>query len=382
MSPQQHVNGAPAAPAEQQPYSLLDQIVAEQAQVASRYMPVMSPSQALQRSRAIVELKDLVLVENVDYGVIPGTNDKPVLLKPGAEKICSFFGYVPQYSVLPGSIEDWNGAKYGEPLFYYHVSCTLQKDGKPVGAGTGSCSTWERKYRYRASKRTCPACGGDKLIKGKPEWEKGEYKTRGSFICYEKKGGCGAKYFGDDPEIMNQPLGEVANPDFADVINTVQKIADKRAYIAATLSATGASQFFTQDLEDMAAAEPQQQNTPAQQQELAQKRIAEEREKQQDAPPMASGPQSDWRATMAKRMSGAMNQLGKTRFFEILGAHGVESVDQIKTVKQGNDIFADLVAKFKELEAQAKQQAAVEPTPFDAAEAGEDPNSWGRGDKE
>src|SRR6185312_5705350 len=41
------------------------------------------------------------------------------------------------------------------------------------------------------------------------------------------------------------------NSDFADTINTCQKMGQKRAYIAATLSATGASQYFTQDLEDM-----------------------------------------------------------------------------------------------------------------------------------
>ena len=42
----------------------------------------------------------------------------------------------------------------------------------------------------------------------------------------------------------------IPNADIADVINTVLKIAQKRAYIAATLSATNASEYFTQDLED------------------------------------------------------------------------------------------------------------------------------------
>jgi hypothetical protein len=126
---------------------------------------------------------------------------------------------------------------------------------------------------------------------------------------------------------------------------------------------------------------PQQQNTPAQQADFAQQRIAEERAKaeaatkQQDAPPMQSGPQSDWRAVMVKRMNGAQEQIGKTRFFEILGAHGVESLDQIKTPKQGNEIFADVIAKYTELKAEADKLAATE-TPFDATEAGEDPDSW------
>jgi hypothetical protein len=133
-----------------------------------------------------------------------------------------------------------------------HFAQLAYKSGEPVGSGLGSCSSWEKKYRYRVSKRKCTQCGKDTLIKGKPEYEKdAEYKRRGSFVCYEKKGGCGAKYYGDDPEIMEQPLGEVPNPDFADIINTVQKVACKRSYIASTLSATGASQWFVPDFEDM-----------------------------------------------------------------------------------------------------------------------------------
>lgn len=228
---------------EQQTPGILDQIIAKQAEVASRYQPVMSPADAVKRSFAIKELKDLVLKEGEDYGIIPGT-DKPTLLKPGAEKINAFFGYVPDYSLMAGSMEDWKGEKYGEPLFYYHVKCTLLKDGAPVGQGTGSCNSWESKYRYRQAKRTCPSCGGAFIIAGKAEYG-------GGWLCFVKKGGCGAKFASGDQRIEGQQVGQVANPDFADTINTVQKMADKRAYIAATLSATGASQWFTQDMEDM-----------------------------------------------------------------------------------------------------------------------------------
>ena len=38
--------------------------------------------------------------------------------------------------------------------------------------------------------------------------------------------------------------------DFADSLNTVLKIAEKRAYVGATLNANALSQFYTQDLED------------------------------------------------------------------------------------------------------------------------------------
>ena len=47
----------------------------------------------------------------------------------------------------------------------------------------------------------------------------------------------------------NQEKAKI-NIDFADSLNTVLKIAEKRAYVGATLNANALSQFYTQDLED------------------------------------------------------------------------------------------------------------------------------------
>ena len=66
----------------------------------------------------------------------------------------------------------------------------------------------------------------------------------------EKKGGCGEKFEDNDTRITKQESGQVANPDIADLTNTLEKMADKRALVAATLLATGCSDIFTQDLED------------------------------------------------------------------------------------------------------------------------------------
>lgn len=227
--------------------SLLDSIVSES---ASRYMPTLTVKQFSERERMLREIKDMLVgptpdnPQGIDYGVIPGTT-KPTLLKPGAEKICTFFGYAPHYEIT-AEIEDWSGERFGEPLFYYRFSCQLRKNGEPVGEGIGSASTWESKYRYRTAGRKCPGCGAEAIIKGKEEYG-------GGWLCFAKKGGCGAKYKAGDPAIDGQTAGKVANPDIADVINTVQKMGQKRAYIAACLSATGASQYFTQDVEDIPA---------------------------------------------------------------------------------------------------------------------------------
>ena len=250
--------------------SLLEQLADETARIGSRYIPTLTVKQFTEREKLLRELKEM-LMEGVDYGVIPGT-EKPTLLLPGAQKICTFFGYVPHYEVR--QIEEWTPEKYGEPLFYYDYTCVLLKDRQGVGEGRGSCNSWESKYRFRwvskdiAERRAdfagLPTRGGrisepvfaiDKAETGgkygKPmaHWQafrdaieagtalktKRDKKGGGQMDCWE----------------IDSTLYRIPNDGFPDVINTCQKMGQKRAYIAATLSATGASQYFTQDLEDV-----------------------------------------------------------------------------------------------------------------------------------
>jgi hypothetical protein len=70
--------------------------------------------------------------------------------------------------------------------------------------------------------------------------------------CFAKKGGCGAKFRSGDPAIESQQAGRAPNQDIYDQVNTIQKIAQKRSLIGATLLGVNASEFFTQDIEDMA----------------------------------------------------------------------------------------------------------------------------------
>ena len=204
--------------------------------------PVVNVSTALTRYQQMKDFIEKVLNLNVDYGTIPGTNTKPVLLKPGAEKLATFFGLTVTYEIIE-KITDWTGHEHGEPFFYYHYKTKLLRNGMVAGEGEGSCNSWETKYRYRNADRKCPGCGAEAIIKGKAEYG-------GGWICFAKKGGCGAKYKDDDPAITSQPAGKVPNPDVADVVNTVQKMAQKRSLVAAVLNATNASDWFTQDVED------------------------------------------------------------------------------------------------------------------------------------
>lgn len=205
-------------------------------------IPAASLNVALQRYQAMKEFIDKILRVKVDYGVIPGT-DKPTLLKPGAEKLCSFFGLAPVFQIME-STQDWTGAEHGyEPFFYFWYKCILYHGDRKVGEGDGSANSWEKKHRYRSSELKCPVCGKETIIKGREEYG-------GGWMCFAKKGGCGAKFADKDPQIIDQSRGTIKNPDSADLVNTLQKMAQKRALIAATLIATNASEYFTQDVED------------------------------------------------------------------------------------------------------------------------------------
>jgi len=205
-------------------------------------MPAMSIQDAVDRHQMVVQFVGAMLKTDIDFGQIPGTN-KPTLLKPGAEKLLTFFGLTKRFTVLE-KVEDWMGADHGGSFFYYMYRCALYKGDQLIAESDGSCNSHESKYRWRKAERECPACGKAAIIKGRDEYG-------GGWVCFKKKDGCGAKFRDGDAAIEGQQVGRVANPDIADQVNTIQKMAQKRALIAATLLAVNASEFFTQDIEDM-----------------------------------------------------------------------------------------------------------------------------------
>lgn len=192
-----------------------------------------------------------VMDEGLHYGVIPGTGTKPTLLKPGAEMLLSNMGLNACFVDAEPPVVDVMGTEHGgEAYLRYRRICRIYRQLGPteaermiVAEAAGSCSSWETKYRYRNDQRKCPECGKPAIIKGKTEYG-------GGFVCFKKKDGCGAKFADNDPAIVGQAVGKVANPDVAELENTILKMADKRALVAATLIATGCSDIFTQDAED------------------------------------------------------------------------------------------------------------------------------------
>lgn len=146
-----------------------------------------------------------------DYGVIAGTN-KPTLLKPGAEKILMMFGLKSEYEIIT-QIEDWT-----KGIFAYTVKCTLSKGDEKITEGLGSCNNQEDKYKYRwVYEKEIPAGTDLSTLKA---------NSKGKF--------------------------RIPNDEPWSLVNTILKMAKKRAQIDATLTVASLSEIFTQDLEDIA----------------------------------------------------------------------------------------------------------------------------------
>lgn len=218
--------------------SNLEVVPAEtQVTVARVQDAAMGVTEILAQVKLIQEIMGKVMHEGEHFGTIPGCGPKKTLLQPGAQKLTMTFRLAPEYQIQetnhPGGHKE------------YRVICTLRSisSGSFVGQGVGCCSTLEGKYRWKNGARKCPECGKETIIKGKAEYG-------GGWLCFGKKGGCGAKWEDGAAEIESQSTERVEHDSPADFFNTVLKMAKKRAFVDATITATAASDIFTQDIGD------------------------------------------------------------------------------------------------------------------------------------
>jgi hypothetical protein len=226
-----------------------DTAPAIQTQIATMESYTMAPETLVHRKQVLKIVMERIMKADTHYGKVPGCGDKPTLLKPGAEAISSTFQLCPRYKIDRTALDGGHRE--------YEIICELYTPaGGFVGQGVGACSTMEGKYRFRRAGHKCPECGNEEtIIKGKQQYG-------GGWICYAKKGGCGAKFNDGDPRIENQEIGRVEHDNPADYYNTVLKMGKKRAFVDAVLTATGASDIFTQDIEDMPETIPGARRQP------------------------------------------------------------------------------------------------------------------------
>ena len=174
------------------------------------------------------------MTQNVDYGVVPGT-EKATLLNPGAEKLALVF----KLDVQPSNELIWGPS---EPLHRHLPGDRVPRpDRHPAGLRGGHLLKPRAQPRVPQARANLPelrAARGDQGQRGVRRW----------LAVLAQENGCGAKFPDGDQRVESQEVGEIENPDLPDTWNAVDKMAKKRGYVDAVLSVTGASAIFTQDI--------------------------------------------------------------------------------------------------------------------------------------
>ena len=216
-------------------------------------------------------LQDQVFVEGHDYGIIPGTSDKKVLLLPGMEK------YTRMLNCVPDSQLTYVERDYDKGVFHYEYEVTLRdvETNLPVpgGRGVGMCTSMETAFRWRwVGEFDLPPGLDPSLLRkrkntiwefefaiqkaetsgqyGKPAEYWQQFQTamqNGEAVKTSRKTRSGKSF--PAWEITSVEY-QVPNPDIANQVNTIMKRAKKRALGDAVKGAANVSEMFTVDLED------------------------------------------------------------------------------------------------------------------------------------
>lgn len=162
------------------------------------------------RVQIIQKVMAQVMKPDVHYGKPPGI-PKPFLYKAGAEKLAMTFHISVETEVVSEVVTD--------DEIFYRVRATARQNGGVVGSAEASCSTREKKYRWRA-----------------PVHEK-------EFLAMEEHHR--RVTFTDKGQERHQ-----VRTDPGELLNTILQMAAKRAYVAVIRSVTAASDIFAQELDD------------------------------------------------------------------------------------------------------------------------------------
>lgn len=235
-------------------------------------MQMMPISEAQNWYNEFVAFSKSILKPDLDFGTIPGT-PKPSLYKPGAEKLRFVYGLGTEQECIEKTVDL-------DKLFVdYTYRCTIKsKQGQILSQCEASCNSMEPKFGYLWKtihelpegidiSRLLSKSSGKKSFEfdfainksetsgqyGKPleYWDKWKSAIEsGAAKRTSKKSKAGKDLDGWEMD-DTVTLYRVTNPDVIGMKNTIMKMAQKRAFVGAILLATGASEFFTQDIEDM-----------------------------------------------------------------------------------------------------------------------------------
>ena len=251
----------------------------------------MPPERALMRAATAAELKeqialihnclDKVMKKGTHYDVLPNCGKKNTLLKPGAEVILTMF----RISAEPIIERESDGFDVT-----YHVTVIGRHipTGNIVGYGVGEASTSEKKYKWREA-----VC--DAEFQNSPE-------TRRQIAWVRDK---------DDKNLFHEVKQVRQNP--ADLMNTVLKMAKKRAIVDLCLTSTACSDIFVQDMDDPDINDAVNQGENASKQQQGSRYTAPQRRSQGSAPAPAQGQSAPPSDVISDAQRKRLYAIGKSR---------------------------------------------------------------------
>lgn len=234
-------------------------------------MQMMPLSEAQNWYNEFVNFSKSILKMDLDYGVIPGT-PKPSLYKPGAEKLRLVYGLSSEHDCIEKVVD------LDRPYIDYTYRCTIKsRQGQILAQCDGSCNSMEPKFGFtwKTVDKLPPGVDASKLPSRLSRKRITEYdfainrsETTGAFARSQAywnkwklaiKTGIATRHVVHrsgkelDEWVMEEAvtLYRIPNPNVVGMKNTIMKMAQKRAFVGAILLATGASEFYTQDIEDM-----------------------------------------------------------------------------------------------------------------------------------
>lgn len=243
--------------------------------VISNITPDIAVDYLKGRMEIVRRLRTQIFIKGKDYGEIAGA--KPTLLQAGAEKLMDALQLWCDFEQIEAIVDHANS------YIMYRYRAVIRERGTntPIASSIGSCNSYESKYRWRWVQEH--QLGNRQYEEIKPNFvselafvidgglNSGTWQTTGKYgkpMSYWQQF-IDAHQNGTLNPIMRQTnkgqskayevasvLYRVINPDMFDQMNTIDKMAQKRAMVSAVKAAANASEYFTVDIEDLQEFNP------------------------------------------------------------------------------------------------------------------------------
>lgn len=202
--------------------------------------PVANPAELVTAHKEATEVIAKVLEPGRDFGSVPGTSDRQVLMKAGAERLLVSFGCYATTVIIDSEADHNMAVRYRLAKWVDKPQPSKDEQARMKALGLGRNKKFGERWAWQES-----------------EVEEGEafgvyrYVVR-TDIVHRATG-----------HVVGSGLGSCSTAESKyiraprDAENTVLKMAKKRSMVDAVLSTFGLSDRFTQDIEESAPAAPE-----------------------------------------------------------------------------------------------------------------------------